>query len=596
MHPAGLPEWTRRAVPVALLLGVVGLLVSLAGRTRQVRADFVFNNGSEPSSLDPHAVTGLPEGRVLQFLYEGLVVPHPRTLEPLPGVAESWDVSPDGRTYVFHLRPDARWSNGDPVTAADFEWSFRRLLDPETGSSYAYQLWLVRGARAFSTQVGDDGRTTVPWEQVGVRALDEATLRIDLESPAPYFLGLLAHHALLPVHRASAEAARARWPDDWQLRWLAADHMVSNGPFLLRERRLHDRLRLVRSPTYWDADRVALRTVDILSVEHTSTALNLYMAGDIDWVERVPTNVVPLLLEREDFVPAPYLGVYFYRFNVTRPPLDDPRVRRALALMIDRSGLCDNVLKAGQTPAYSFVPPGLAGYHPVEFERPRTVSGTVRLARQLLGEAGFPPATHILPELELHYNTGELHRDVAEVVAETWRQAIRVRTRFAVQEFKVFLDTQSSLDYDVSRSSWIGDFADPINFLEIFTSGNENNRTGWASESYDRLIEEARVEPDPARRASFLRAAELELMEALPIVPIFFYVSQNLIDPRVGGFHPNLQDVHPPKFLYWRDNQELRKHRRVNSRALAGKEQVKARGPAEGLYPPAGRDTWAELE
>ncbi len=596
MHPAGLPEWTRRAIPLALLLGASGLLVSLVGRTRSVRADFAFNNGSEVSSLDPHAVTGIPEGRVLQFLYEGLVVSHPETLEPLPGVAQSWEVGPGGKRYRFHLRGDARWSNGDRVTAQDFEWSFRRLLDPETGSSYAYQLWLVRGAKAYSTQVDDAGRTTFPWEQVGIRALDEGTLEVVLEHPAPYFLRLLTHHSLMPVHRASAEAARERWPDDWQVRWLSPDRMVTNGPFTLLERRLHDRLRMGKSSTYWDAPRVAMNTVDILAIEHANTALNLYMAGDIDWIERVPTNVVPLLLEREDFAPAPYLGVYFYRLNVTRPPLDDVRIRRALALMIERKKLCDNVLKAGQLPAYSFVPPGLEGYSPMELERPRSVAGTVRLARSLLGEAGFPPSTTRLPEMELHYNTGELHRDVAEVVADTWRQAIRVRTRFSVQEFKVFLDTQSSLDYDISRSSWIGDFADPVNFLEIFTTGNENNRTGWSNEQYDRLLELAGGEPDPEERVRFLLAAERILMDELPVIPIFFYVSQNLVNPRLGGFHTNLQDVHPPKFLYWRDAQELRKYRRQNARTLAGKEQIEAPGPAEGLYPPAGRTTWATYE
>jgi oligopeptide transport system substrate-binding protein len=545
-----------------LLLGsvVVGAAVAVT-EARLPRADFVFNNGQEVTSLDPAAITGQPEMRVLHCLYEGLTVKDPATLEPLPAVAESWDVSPDGLRYTFHLRP-ARWSNGDPLTAADFAWSWRRLLAPETGAQYAYQLWCVRGARAFSLAERElEGQ----WAAVGLDAPDERTLEVELERPTPYFLALTSSPPLFPVHRASLEDAQERFPDSWQSEWLRPGRMVSNGPFCLVERRLNDRLRLERNREYWDFAHVAFASMDVLAIEHPVAALNLYLAGEIDWIERVPTSLVTALRTRDDFHPTPYLGTYFYRVNTTHPPFDDARVRRALALAIDRRAICEKIMKKGERPSWSLTPEGFAGYPRPELAhagtaddagRGRSFASDLDEARRLLAEAGFGPRGAPLPPLTIHFNSSETHRDIAEVVGATWTRVLGVPVHFANEEGKVYLDTQCRLDYDVSRSSWIGDYPDPNTFLEVFVGGGENNRTGWANATYDELVRGAANEPDPAKRLAMLAEAEALLLEELPILPVFGYVSQNLVSPRLDGFHENLQDEHPPKFFRWRDAAE----------------------------------------
>lgn len=592
MQPATVPGWARRAVPPVLLAALVGGALAVSRAPALERADLVFNNGTEVSSLDPHAVSGAPEGRLVGFLFEGLVVRHPRTLEPLPGMAESWELSPDGLTWTFRLRADSGWSNGDPVTAHDFEYAFRRLLDPRTAAPYASQLFCVKGAARWAGELDAEGAPLRDWATVGIRAASERELVIVLRQATPYFLNLLASFPFSPVHRASLEAARERWPDDWEVEWLRPDHLVTNGPFHPVLRRLHDRLRMERNEHYWDAQRVAFRTVDALAVDRPTTALNLYLTGEIDWIERIPSDLVPLLLPREDFQPSPYLGVYFYRINCTKPPLDDARVRRALALAVGRPLICGKILKAGQVPAYSFVPPGMPGYEPLSVERGGTLGEQLRLAKQALAEAGFD-AERPFPGLQIHYNTGGEHRDVAEVVAENWHTVLGIEAELSGQEWKAFLDAQRNLDYDVSRSSWLGDYLDPTTFLDVFRSDNENNRTGWADPRYDRLLERAARSTDPAARTALLQDAERLLLEEMPAIPIYFYVSQNVVNPRLGGFFENLQDVHPPKFLYWKDNPELRASRRT----AAGQRLIRApaEGPAEGLYPRAGRDTWSDL-
>src|SRR5262245_710168 len=351
----------RRVLALALVLPVAFALSALARRARIERADFVFNNGNEVTSLDPAAVSGQSEGRVVSALFEGLTVKHPETLAPLPGVAEAWDVSPDGLRYTFHLRA-ARWSNGDELGAEDFAWSWRRLLEPETAAPYAHLLWCVRGAEAYARPELDAAQRAALWPEVGIRASDPRTLEVELARPTPYFLALTSFHPLYPVHRASLEHFQQRFPETWQSEWMRPGHLVSNGPYKLRDRRVNDRVRLVRNPEYWDAHAVAFQTIDVLAIEHAGTALNLYLAGEIDWLDRVPAQLVPRLSARPDFEPAPYLASYFYRVNTTRAPFDDRRVRRALALAIDRQALCERVLQKGERPSWSLTPLGLAGY------------------------------------------------------------------------------------------------------------------------------------------------------------------------------------------------------------------------------------------
>ena len=569
----------RRATPFVLLGAVLAGAVSLAGSARLEPADLVFNNGTEVSTLDPARVTGVPEGRIIKALFEGLVVKHPRTLEPLPGMASSWEVSEDGLVYTFHLREDARWTNGDPVTADDFLYSWERFLHPQTAAGYAYQLWYVVGAEAFTKEVDEDGNPKNAFDTVGIRALDPTTLQVTLKSPTPFFMDLMAFYPMFPVNRRNIEEAKERWPDDWEIQWLQPENLVTNGPYTVEYRRVNDRIRLRKNPDYWDADNVALETIDALAIEQATTSLNMYLTGEAHFIPSVPTTIIKKLLPREDFNPAPYLGTYFYRVNVTKPPFDDPRVRKALALTIDREAICEKITKAGQKPASGLVPPGMLGYTGASF-------GSVNIAeaKELLAEAGFGPEGREFPTIEIHYNTLEAHRDIAEVVAESWRRNLGIQTKLANQEWKVYLDTQSNLEYDVSRSAWIGDYPDPNTFLDMFVTGGENNKTGWGNDEYDLLVARAAIEFDPAERMELLRRAEDILMDELPILPIYFYVTQNLVDPRLGGFYDNVQDEHFPKFFYWMDDEQLAAKRAGQPEAW---ERIDSSGPSDGLYAPA---------
>jgi oligopeptide transport system substrate-binding protein len=584
-QPSARTSRVRRSQAGRIAAVALGLLLlaaaarSLAGSTRLPRADVVFVSGGEVASLDPHTATGVPEGRILRALYEGLVARDPATLDPVPAAAASWEVSEDSLEYVFHLRPEGRWSNGDPLTAEDFAWSFRRVLDPETAASYASELDCVVGARAYRTGLDPEGgRIERDPSSVGIEALDALTLRIRLVHPVSYFLHLLAFQAFFPVHRASIEALRARYPDTWRTRWTRPENLVVNGPFTLALRRVSDRMRLAKNPRYWDADRVALDTIDALFLEQSGTALNLYLAGEVDWLDGViPPLLVQRIVGREDFRRDRYLGVYFLRVNVTRPPLDDSRVRRALALTVPRRQICSLVLKAGQQPATTFIPWGGIG----DYRSPRVLGEAPLEAQKLLREAGYGP-NKPFPPIELSYNTSESHRDIAEVTASSWRRNLGIEVRLRNQEWKVHLDAQTALAYDLSRSSWIADHPDPIGFLSIFTSGHENNRTGWADAEYDRLLEEAAV-AEAGKREELLAAAEERLLTQCPIIPIYSYVSQNLVNPRLGGFSGNLLDEHDPKHWFWKDDRQLAIERRARG---GGGRIVAAPGPRHGKFSP----------
>ncbi|MCA8960084.1 MAG: peptide ABC transporter substrate-binding protein [Planctomycetes bacterium] len=568
----------RQVASFTILGGILVAAIVISSGARLEEADVVFNNGSEISSVDPATVTGVPEGRVIKAIFEGLTVKHPKTLEPMPGVAERWTISDDKRLYTFFLRKDARWSNGDPVTARDFVYSWERFLNAETAAEYAYQLWYVEGAREYTTELDEDGKPKKGFETVGIRAVDDYTLEVRLLNPTPYFLELTAFYPLFPVNRRNIEEAKEKWPDEWRTRWLRPENLVTNGPYRIAFRRINDRLRLVKSETYWDADNVAMRSIDVLAVENYNTGLNLYLTGGADWIDRVPLTHVQTLMKREDFNPSPYLGSYFYRVNVTRPPFDDVRVRRALCLAIPRQNIVENITRAGQLPALGLVPP-MSNYRPAEFE-----PGTIEDAKQLLVDAGYGEGGRQFPTIEIHYNTSEAHRNIAEVIADSWRRNLGIDAKLLNQEWKVYLDTQRNIDYDVSRAAWIGDYVDPNTFIDMFVTDGENNKTGWGNPRYDELVESAKVEPDPTKRLVMLYEAETILCRELPILPIYYYVTQNMVNPRLGGLYENIQSEHFPKFWYWMDDEELAAKR---ADAEFPKEMVPAHGPRDGLYSPA---------
>ncbi len=585
MKASGLQAIARRMAPFLLLAGLFVGALYLASSARLEPADYTFNNSTEVATLDPARVTGVPEGRIIKALFEGLVVKHPRTLKPMPGMAESWSVSEDLLTYTFYIRKDAKWTNGEPVTAHDFVYSWKRFLKAQTAAEYAYQLWYVQGAEAYTKENDENGEPLNSFDTVGIKANGDYILKVKLKSPTPFFMDLMAFYPMFPVNKTNIEEAMARWPDnnEWEMQWLRPENLVTNGPFTVEYRRVNDRIRLKKNPDYWDADNVAMNTIDALTIEQAGTALNTYLTGSTHMIPSVLPNLIPKLMPREDFEPVAYLGTYFYRVNTTKPPFDDVRVRKALAITVNRKDIVEKITKAGQVPAYGLVPPGMTGYVPAEFAALDPTAAKIK-ARELLAEAGYGSGGKPFPVMEVHYNTSEAHRDIAEVVAQTWRDQLGIDAKLQNQEWKVYLDTQNNLGFDVSRSAWIGDYPDPNTFLDMFVTGGENNKTGWGNAEYDRLITASASEADPTARLAILKDAEAILMDEMPIIPIYFYVTQNMVAPRLGGFYGNIQDEHFPKFLYWMNDEELAAKRADQPGAWEIVDDV---GPSEGLYAPA---------
>ena len=541
----------RRLLPaLALPVAVVAAVAVLAYLTRGPEADLVWTAVAEVTTLDPALMTALQDGRVADALFEGLTVLDARSLESRPGVAERWDVSDDGRTYTFHLRADARWSDGRSVTAEDFAYAWRRALDPQLAAEYAYMLFPIRGAKAYyeaAAKARNQERKAALWSEVGVRVERPRRLVVDLERPTAYFLDLAAFSTYLPVRRDVVES--------WGDRWTFPPHLISNGAYRLTEWRFQSRMRWEKNPYYWNAGAVALQRIEVRVFEEPNTALVAYETGEIDLTTSVPPLAKMPLLEasragrRSDVLNTANLGTYFYRFNCTKRALADARVRRALALAMDRRQIADRAARGGEAPATVLVPPGMAGY-----ESPKGLAESVEEARRLLAEAGYAGGEG-LPEFALLVNKGgEAHVAVAEMVQQQWRDRLGVRTRIEQVEWKVFLDRVHGLDYEIARAGWYGDYVDPNTFLDMFVTGGGNNDTGWSNEAYDALIERAANETDAAARARTLAEAEAILLDETPIVPIYFYTTAILVRPGLVGVEPNLLNRIDFSRLAWRRN------------------------------------------
>ncbi len=487
-------------------------------------------NGAEPEGLDPHVVTGVPEHHVLLTLFEGLVRMDPTTLEPTPGVAETWEVSPDGLVYTFHLRKGAKWSNGDPLTSKDFAYAWRRCLTPSLASEYAYMLFPMKNAKGYN-----DG-TITDFAQVGCEFPDDHTIKVTLENPTPFFFSLQCHYTWFPVHQKSIEAAGAF--DDRGSKWTRPGSLVGNGPYVLTRWVPNSVIEVRPNANYWDAAGVKNGGVDFHPVNEEQAEERMFRAGQLDVTENVPPAKVlhyrknqPELLRTDDWI-----GAYFYRVNTKRKPLDDKRVRQALAMAIDREAICSKIMTAGEKPAYFLTPPGTAGYTStakLPFDPPR--------ARQLLAEAGYPDGKGF-PKIDILYNTLERHQTIAEAVQQMWKTNLGIDIALHNEEWKVYLNSTSNeqMDFDLARAGWIGDVVDPINFLECFLTGNGNNRTGWGNAEYDRLLAAAIKENDITKRHALYDQAEHILIEEVPILPVYHYVKPFLIQPDVRGYDPNI--------------------------------------------------------
>ncbi len=491
---------------------------------------FSYAINGEPETLDPAKLRGVPEASIAIQVFEGLLE-YPKGEGAMqPGVAERWELSPDGRTYTFHLRADAKWSNGDPVTAEDFRWSWLRVLDKQTGSSYAETMFIIDGAKAFMESATPDVST------VGLRVVDRLTLSVKLSHVAPYFLELCGFHTFRPVHRATVE--------NFGDHWTRPGNIVANGPFLPSDWVSNKHLELRRNEKYWDVRHVALETIRVLPVQENSTAVNLFDAGQIDWTGTVDLPAIGFaqLQTRPDYREDAYLGTYFYRINVTREPFKDVRVRRALSLSIDRESIV-KVIKGGNLTATTFVPK-MAGF--TSADAPHLYDP--REAKRLLSEAGFPDGKGF-PRFALLYNTEQNHKRVAEMMQQMWQRDLGISVDLINQEWKVYLQAQEHLDYDLSRSGWVADYQDPIAFLELFTTGNGNNNTGFGDKEYDTAVDQVRTSADPVARAVLLTRLESILLSRGPIIPIYFYGRPYLLNRQVRGFEPHLLDLHPFKYL-----------------------------------------------
>ncbi len=494
--------------------------------------------GPDLSDLDPALATGTSDYTVLSALFEGLVAEDPVDLHPVPGVATSWDVSPDKLTYTFHLRANARWSSGDPVTARDFLSSWQRVLTPKLAADNASLLYLVQGAEAFNKGLVTD------FSKVGFAAPDARTVVITLEHPASYFLSLLQHWVWWPVHTPTLEKSGSLY--ERGNRWARPETFVGNGPFTLKEWRLGQRIIVEKSATYWDAATVRLSAIHFYPIEDINAEERAFRSGQLHLTEALPLAKIdtyratqPQLLRID-----PYLGTYFYRINITRPFLNARDVRRALALSVDRDLLVKNTLRGGQLPAHAFTPPGTAGYTPQA-----RIETDFAEARRLLAAAGYPDGKGA-PVIELLFNTSDNHRVIAEAIQQMWRKELGLDVRLVSMEGKSVLAARRTGDFQIMRSSWIGDYADPLSFLSVWTGDSGNNYTGWSNPDYDLLLHQATRTDDSAAREALLQKAESLLLADAPFIPIYYYTHVFLLQPSVKGWSPTLLDHHPYKHVW----------------------------------------------
>ncbi len=494
-------------------------------------------NGAEPQTLDIHRSSGITEANIQRDLFEGLVT-EGIDGTVIPGAAERWEVSEDGKTYTFFLRDNGRWSDGTLVTANDFVYAIRRALSPATASDYAFILWLIENAEGFSKGEVKDA------EKLGVQALNDKTLQIRLTSPAPYFLELLTHHMAYPVLRKAVEAhGRA---------WTRPGRLVSNGPYQLQEWLPQSHITLIKNPYFREASKLQLDGVVYYPTEDSHTAMKRFRAGELDITDDVPAEQIAWIKKHlaPSFHSSPYIGTYYYALNLAREPFkNNLALRKALSLAIDRDILTEKVTRGGELPAWSWVPRGVANFSQQSLPG-KALDRKERqaLAKKWYEQAGYSKANPL--EIELLYNTSDNHKKVAIAVAAMWKQALGVKTHFRNEEWKVYLDSRKQRNFMVLRAGWIGDYNDAYSFLSLFKSDvGEMNPSAYHSADFDRLLNQATSEADVDKRRKLLQQSEQVLLKDMPIIPLYFYTTQHLVNPSVKGWKDNVMDVHPSRYL-----------------------------------------------
>lgn len=483
---------------------------------KTIRATF----GTEPETLDPGKATGVPEATYLGEMFEGLTTLDENG-QPVAAAAEKWDVSADGLTYTFHLR-DSKWSNGDPVTAKDFEFAWKRLLSQDLASEYAYMLYPVKGAEAYNKNGGSA-------DQVGVKALDDKTLEVKLEHPTAYFLALCAHQSAFPVNEKIVSGDK-----EWATK---TDEIVGNGPFKMQEWEHNSKITVVKNDQYWDKDNVKADKVEMPLIDNMSTAVSMFDNGELDFVYNPPAADTERLEKEGKLRQDKNDGTYFYEFNTKAAPFDNPKVRKAFALALNREEIIKNVMHGRNTPAYGWVPKGIedtaAGK---DFQE---VSGDlfkedVAEAKKLLAEAGYPDGQG-LPPVTLLDNTNEDHKAIAEAVQEMWKKNLGVNVELQNQEWKVYLQTRKTGQQQIARAGWVGDYLDPMTFMDYLLSTGTNNYGKYSNPQYDALVKQAQQSNDPQVRMKAMHDAEKIAMEDMGVLPVYFYTTAIAQNPKLKG-------------------------------------------------------------
>lgn len=529
---------TRVLVAVGLFSMVIPALAAQVppGTALAEKQELVRNNGSEPSSLDPHKVESDVENNIISDLFEGLVSVSP-TGEIEPRLAEKWE-NKDNTVWTFHLRPGVTWSDGTAITAQDIVWSWQRLVSPLTASPYASypgNMHIVNGAEIAQGQKSP--------ETLGVKAIDDATLEVTLTQPNAAFLAMLAHPSLVPLDKVLI----SRYGD----KWTKPEHMVTSGPYKLSQWVVNERIVAERNPRYWDNAHTVINKVTYLPISSETADVNRYKAGEIDIVYTVPINQFAQLKKTmgDQLDVSPQLATYYYEFNTIRPPFNDPRVRRALNMALDKDIIAEKVLGQGQRPAWLISQPDIGG---VKLHNPEYASWPrekrIAEAKKLLSEAGYNE-THPLV-FNLLYNTSESHQRIAIAASSMWKKNLGVEAKLQNQEWKTMLDAMHTHNFDAVRYAWIADYDDAATFLNNFRTGDSENTSQYSNPAYDEALRNAAKASDTTARGKFYQQAEDLLGQDVPAIPVYHYVRTHLVKPWVGGFTPDKLGYYYTKDMY----------------------------------------------
>lgn len=529
---------TRVLVAVGLFSMVIPALAAQVppGTALAEKQELVRNNGSEPSSLDPHKVESDAENNIISDLFEGLVSVSP-TGEIEPRLAEKWE-NKDNTVWTFHLRPGVTWSDGTAITAQDIVWSWQRLVSPLTASPYASypgNMHIVNGAEIAQGQKAP--------ETLGVKAIDDVTLEVTLTQPNAAFLAMLAHPSLVPLDKVLI----SRYGD----KWTKPEHIVTSGPYKLSQWVVNERIVAERNPRYWDNAHTVINKVTYLPISSETADVNRYKAGEIDIVYTVPINQFAQLKKTmgDQLDVSPQLATYYYEFNTTRPPFNDPRVRRALNMALDKDIIAEKVLGQGQRPAWLISQPDIGG---VKLHNPEYASWPrdkrIAEAKKLLSEAGYNE-THPLV-FNLLYNTSESHQRIAIAASSMWKKNLGVEAKLQNQEWKTMLDAMHTHNFDAVRYAWIADYDDAATFLNNFRTGDSENTSQYSNPAYDEALRNAAKASDTTARGKFYQQAEDLLGQDVPAIPVYHYVRTHLVKPWVGGFTPDKLGYYYTKDMY----------------------------------------------